>query len=194
MYPLKWSTFVVLIVVTGIVALTSVGSVGAQSTSKINPVPVAVIDFRGVLSKSDAAKSIRQSVEAKRDTLRKKFSQIEKKLREDQQALAQQRPIITAEAFEQRARELKERAREAQLEAQAGNQQLKRAFDTAMNDVRKELVRVVAKLAKEAGAEIVLHGSAIVITAKNLELSQQALGRLNQNLPRVDVVFEPTKK
>ena len=194
LYLLKWSTIVIMMVVTGLVASMPVVPAVSQTAAKINPVPIAVIDFRGVLSKSKAAKSIRQSVEGKRDTFRTKFAEIEKKLREEQQALAQQRQIITAEAFDQRARELKERVRQAQIEAQAGNQRLKRAFDRAMNDVKKELVRIVANLAKEAGAEIVLHGSAIVITAKNLELSQQALARLNTNLPTVEVVFESTKK
>ena len=153
-----------------------------------------MIDFRGVLSQSEAAKNIRQTVDARREEFRAQFATIEKQLREEQQALAQQRPIITADAFEQRARDLQNRVRQAQLEAQAGNQQLKRALDKAMDVVQKELFRVVAELAEEAGAGVVLFRSSIVIAEKNLEISQEALKRLNAKISKVDVVFEPAKQ
>ena len=109
-------------------------------------------------------------------------------------AVAQQRPVITADAFELRARDLQNRVRQAQLEAQAGNQQLKRALDQAMDKVQKELFHVVAELAEEAGAGVVLFRSSIVIAVKKLEISQEALKRLNAKISKVDVVFEPAKQ
>jgi outer membrane protein len=166
----------------------------AQAIPKLEPVPVAVIDFRGVLSQSEAAKEIRKTIDVRREKFRAQFATIEKQLREEQQALAQQRPIITAEAFEQRARDLQNRVRQAQVEAQAGNQQLKRALDKAMDQVQKELFRVVAKLAEESGAGVVLFRNSIVIAVKNLEISKEALKRLNAQLSKVEVVFEPAKK
>lgn len=169
------------------------GPARAETVPKLQPVPIAVIDFRAVLSQSDAAKGIREVVDGRRAQYRDKFSKIEQQLRDDQQALAQQRSIITKDAFEQRARELKERARQAQLEAQASNQQITQAFDVAMDKVQKELFRVVADVAEESGASVVLFRSAIVIAVKTLEISHVALERLNKNLPKVEVVFEPTK-
>jgi Skp family chaperone for outer membrane proteins len=166
----------------------------AQAVPKLEPVPVAVIDFRGVLAQSEAAKGIRQTVDEQREKFRTQFATIEKQLRDEQQALAQQRPIITADAFEQRARDLQNRVRQAQLEAQAGNQQLKRALDKAMDTVQKELFRVVAELAEETGAGVVLFRSSIVIAVKKLEISQEALKRLNAKLSKVEVVFEPPAK
>ena len=183
-------------------ALTLVGGVivcaavpaWADAIPKLEPVAVAVVDFRNVLSKSDAILSIRKTVDARREAFREKFAQIEKQLRKEQQALAKQRSIITVDSFEQRARDLKNRARQAQTEARASNQQLKRAFDTAMDVVRKELVRVVAELAEETGAGVVLFRSSIVIAAKKLEISQEALKRLNKKVSKVKVVFESAKK
>ncbi|MDE0810586.1 MAG: OmpH family outer membrane protein [Alphaproteobacteria bacterium] len=166
----------------------------AQAIPKLEPVAVAVIDFRGVLSKSEAAKGIRKIIDTRREEFRSQFAQIEKQLREEQQALAQQRPIITADAFEQRAQNLQGRVRQAQLEAQRSNQQLKRGLDKAMDTVQKSLFRVVAELAEESGAGIVLFRNSIVIAVKNLEISQEALKRLNASLSKVEVIFEPPKK
>jgi Skp family chaperone for outer membrane proteins len=84
--------------------------------------------------------------------------------------------------------------RQAQLEAQKSNQQLKRALDKAMDTVQKSLFRVVAELAEESGAGVVLFRNSIVIAVKNLEISQEALKRLNASLSKVEVIFEPAKK
>ena len=167
--------------------------VNAESMAKFKPVSIAVVDFRGVLAKSSAALSIRGKLDKERIKYKKEFSGLEKKLRVAQQKLAKQRAIVTAEAFEKRARELKENARQAQKRAQATNQRLKKSFDQAMDKVRKELLKIIAEVAEETGAGVVLFRSAIVIAVKKLEISQEVLKRLNKRLPVVEVIFAQKK-
>jgi outer membrane protein len=164
-------------------------SVNADVLPKFEPVSLAVVDFRGVLAKSDAAVMIRKKVDIRRIKYKKEFFEIEKKLRTDQKTLTKKRAIITAEAFEVRARELEKKAKVAQKRAQATNQLLKKTFDQAMNKVRKELLGIIAEVAEETGAGVVLFRSAIVIAVKKLEISQEVLKRLNRKLPSVEVVF-----
>jgi outer membrane protein len=163
--------------------------VNADVLAKFESVSLAVVDFRGVLAKSDAAVAIRKKVDIRRTVYKKKFSEIENKLRKEEKILSKKRAIITAEAFEKRARELKKKARVAQKHPQATNQLLKKTFDQAMNKVRKELLRVIAEVAEETGTGVVLFRSAIVIAVKKLEISQEVLKRLNRKLPTVEVVF-----
>ena len=118
---------------------------------------------------------------------------IEKKLRIAQRKLTKQRAIITAEAFEKRARELKDKAKDAQKRAQATNQLLKKSFDQSMDEIRKHLLKIIAEVAEETGAGVVLFRSAIVIAVKKLEISQEVLKRLNKKLPSVKVVFAKNK-
>jgi outer membrane protein len=167
--------------------------VNADVMAKFKPVSIAVVDFRGVLAKSSAALSIREKLDKERVKYKKEFSGLEKKLRAAQQKLAKQRAIITAEAFDKRARELKEDARQAQKRAQATNQGLKKSFDKAMDKVRKELLKIIAEVAEETGAGVVLFRSAIVIAVKELEISQEVLKRLNKRLPAVEVIFAQKK-
>ena len=163
--------------------------VTADVLPKFESVSLAVVDFRGVLAKSDAAIAIRKKVDSRRIKYKKEFSEIEKQLLKDQKTLSKKRAIITAEAFEKRARELEKKAREAQKRAQATNQLLKKTFDQAMNKVRRELLRIIAEVAEETGAGVVLFKSAIVIAVKKLEISKEVLKRLNKKLPMVEVVF-----
>ena len=167
--------------------------VRAQTSSELEPVSLAVIDFRGVLAKSEAARNIRSAVDEKRQELRKYFLEVENSLREEQKNLSKKRSIVTAEAFEKRARKLKEKAQSAQKLAQTSNQKLKKSFDQAMDKVQKELVRIVAEVAEESGVGVVLFRSAIVIAVKTLDISKEVLMRLNKKLPDVKVRFETVK-
>ena len=167
--------------------------VRAQISSELEPVSLAVVDFRGVLSKSEAARNIRSVVDEKRQELRKYFLEVENSLRDEQKDLSKKRSIVTAEAFEKRARKLKEKAQSAQKLAQTSNQKLKKSFDQAMDKVQKELLRTVAEVAEESGVGVVLFRSAIVIAVKKLDISKEVLKRLNKKLPDVKVHFEPIK-
>ena len=167
--------------------------VRAQVSSELEPVSLAVVDFRGVLAKSEAARNIRSAVDEKRQELRKYFLEVENSLRDEQKDLSKKRSIVTAEAFEQRARSLKEKAQSAQKLAQTSNQKLKKSFDQAMDKVQKELLRIVAEVAEESGVGVVLFRSAIVIAVKKLDISKEVLRRLNKKLPEVKVRFETIK-
>ena len=167
--------------------------VRAQVSSELEPVSLAVVDFRGVLAKSEAARNIRSAVDEKRQELRKYFLEVENSLRDEQKDLSKKRSIVTAEAFEQRARKLKEKTQSAQKLAQTSNQKLKKSFDQAMDKVQKELLRIVAEVAEESGVGVVLFRSAIVIAVKKLDISKEVLQRLNKKLPEVKVRFETIK-
>ena len=184
-----------LILILSLLSGSFIGSIAnAKTLPKLAPVSIAVIDFRGVLTKSEAAIGIRKSIDARRAEYRKKFAKIEKQLRERQQILADQRAVITSESFDQRARALKDKARLAQRQAQEHNQLLKRSFDKSMEKVQKMLFRVVAEVAEESGAKVVLFRRSIVIAVKELEISQEVLARLNSRLPKVVVKFAAETK
>jgi Skp family chaperone for outer membrane proteins len=183
--PIPFILFVVLVLQTSFVR--------AQVSSELEPVSLAVVDFRGVLAKSEAARNIRSAVDEKREELRKYFLEVENSLRDEQKDLSKKRSIVTAEAFEQRARKLKEKAQSAQKLAQTSNQKLKKSFDQAMDKVQKELLRIVAEVAEESGVGVVLFRSAIVIAVKKLDISKEVLQRLNKKLPEVKVRFETIK-
>ena len=175
------------------VLVLQASSVRAQVSSELEPVSLAVVDFRGVLAKSEAARNIRSAVDEKREELRKYFLEVENSLRDEQKNLSKKRSIVTAEAFEQRARNLKEKAQSAQKLAQTSNQKLKKSFDQAMDKVQKELLRIVAEVAEETGVGVVLFRSAIVIAVKKVDISKEVLQRLNKKLPEVKVRFEMVK-
>ena len=184
---------VLILFILSVMLVLQTSFVRAQVSSELEPVSLAVVDFRGVLAKSEAARNIRSAVDEKRRELRKYFLEVENSLRDEQKDLSKKRSIVTAEAFEKRARKLKEKAQSAQKLAQTSNQKLKKSFDQAMDKVQKELLRTVAEVAEESGVGVVLFRSAIVIAVKKLDISKEVLKRLNKKLPDVKVRFETIK-
>ena len=135
----------------------------AAQKSKLEPVSIAVIDFQGVLRSCEAAKDIRTQIDAKRAGLQQTFGETERKLRQDEQALTQQRAILSPYAFQAKAKEFKERVAGVQRDAQSRKRQLDKAFAQAMEQVRVELIKQVAELAREpgVGADYLYHHAAV---------------------------------
>ena len=70
-YMLFINLFTLLIMMTG-------GNINADTVKKFEPVALAVIDFRGVLAKSNAAVSVRKQLDIERSKYKEEFADIEK--------------------------------------------------------------------------------------------------------------------
>jgi outer membrane protein len=81
-----------------------------------------------------------------------------------------------------------------QRDAQSRKRQLDKAFAQAMEQVRVELIKQVAELARELGVGAVLFQDQIVIAERKLDITETALKRVNQKLPKVKVVLQPLDK
>jgi len=175
-----------------VLGLTLFGASGA-SAQKIPRPSVAVMDVQGILRESAAVKSIRPQARKLRTSFQEDVRRQQDELRKAEQALAQQRSILSPEAFASKRRKFETRARQAQKDVQARKQTLEKAFGEAMAEVRRALIVVAQKLAKEHKINIVLPKSVVFLSLKNLDLSKQALVRLNTKLPFVKVVVKEKK-
>ena len=56
-----------------------------------------------------------------------------------------------------------------------------------MSQLQKELVEIVTEIAQERSADLVLTKSQVVLVKPELEITDQALERLNEKLPSVSL-------
>lgn len=73
--PLRWLLFINFF--TLLVMMTA-GNIKADTVKKFEPVSLAVVDFRGVLAKSNAAVSVRKQLDIERSKYKEEFADIEK--------------------------------------------------------------------------------------------------------------------
>ncbi|WPZ32850.1 OmpH family outer membrane protein [Thalassobaculum sp. OXR-137] len=177
--------------VTAVVALALLSGGTQPASAQAASSPIAVVDVQGALRSSDAAKEIQTKINERRQAYQRQVSEEEKALRAAEQELQQQRSVLAPEVYQQRLRAFRDRVTGVQKSVQERRRALDQAFTTAMNKVRDVLVSVIAEIADERGAQVVLFKEQIVIAEKSLDFSDEALRRLNQRLPTVPVDLPP---
>lgn len=179
--------------ILGFAALVAVSPQG-QAVEPLPQSRIAFIDVQGVLRASEAARTVRDQIESQRARYQEEISKQERELRTLEQELVQQRSVLAPEAFQQRRQQFEQRVAEIQRAVQARKRQLDEGYAQAMEQVRVALVEIVADIAKERQATAVLSKSAIVLAEKNIDISEDALNRLNQRLTSVTVKLPPIQQ
>ncbi len=158
------------------------GFAAAQSDS--NPV-IAIIDMQRILRESLAVKAMQRDLEQQRASYQSELKQKEEALRNTDQELARQRAILSADAYAKRRQELEREVAQVQREIQERRKGLDEVYGQGMRQVRLRLIDIVQDIAKTRGADLVLAKATVVLVRPDLEITNEALERLNVELPSV---------
>lgn len=164
---------------------------GEADNSTQQGVTVAIVDFQRVVRESIAAEGIQEQIDVYRQSYQDEFGQIEERLRAIEDELAEARATLPADEFAQRRRDFEEQITEAQQRAQVSRAALDQALEKAMDEVRSTLVDIIAQIARERDANLVLSQSQIILADRELDVTETALERLNEQLPEVEVIIPP---
>lgn len=185
MYGLRW---LAAAAVAGVCALAS--PLGAQDSKPVAQ-SIAVIDWQLILRDALAMKAARDQIEAQRKSFQAEITAEENKLRQASQDLEKQRAVLSAEAYAQKQREMQQRVSQVQTRVQNRRRQLDQAFSGAANKFQDTFVSVVADMAKENGYSLVVLKAAVIYNAPTMDVTAQALERLNKKLPTLQVNVPP---
>lgn len=153
------------------------------------PLAIIVVDFQRIVRESAAAATVREQIDEFRNAYQGEFARIEEELRAVEAELTELRPVLPDEDFLRRRREFELRVTEAQRQAQYRRAALDRSLDEAMDRIRSSLFDVIAGIANEQKATLVLSRANVVLVDQSLDFTDIALAELNENLPRVDVAI-----
>lgn len=146
---------------------------------------IAIIDMQRILSESSAVKAMQEQLDARRSSFQQELQKKEEALRKSDQELARQRAILSADAYAKRRQELERQVAEMRREIQERRKGLDRLLNQSMSQVRLRLVDIVKSIAKTRGADLVLAKAMVVLVRPDLEITDEALQRLNAELPSV---------
>ena len=148
---------------------------------------IVVIDTQRIYREATAVMGLQKHIEGQRTAYQAELRKKEEALRKARQDLERQRTVLAADVFDSRRREFEEQVVTLQREVQANKRGLERLFARGMNQIRQFLVEISQEIAKERKVEMVVEKSAIVLVKPELEITQEALDRLNQRLPEFDL-------
>ena len=170
-----------------LVAIFAVGTSDNAYGQATPPAKIAIVELQRIMFESAAAIDIKVQVDQRRLVYQNEITKQEQALRAAEQELARQATILAPDALAQKRREFEGRFAEVRASMQARKRELDQAFSYGMNEVQRTLTMIIAALAKERGFNLVLPNGQIIFADSSLNITNEALRRLNAQLPSVKV-------
>ncbi len=165
--------------------LASAAPVAAQPAI---PAPVIlVVDMQQVLQEAKAAKEVQAALNQRYTAYSKEVAQQEDELQKGGAELERQRTVLAPDAYNARARELQQRYDELGKTVQSKRETLQHSLNDAMGKVRAAALEVVGDISKERRATLVLEKQAVVYETEGMDISADAIRRLDKKLPSVPI-------
>jgi|GEM_PF-1272980 len=175
--------------------LTSLSlSFGSISHAQMTPV-LAVVDMDLVVRESNAVRTLEAQLLQLQEQWETELTDVNRQLAATLRAAQEQlnNGDIEQQAFRKVQVQTQRDLQALRQEANARQRKLIQTRRLAESELRRILEEIVIGLASETGANMVLNFSAVVISAEGFDLSVEALRRLNNDIPELNLtVSEPT--
>lgn len=146
---------------------------------------IAVVDVQRIMQESNASKGVSKAFESLRETYQKEISALEDKLRKSEEELRKQQTVLAPDALAGKRRDFEKQVGEVQKTVQSRKRALETALNEAMGVVHKNMVEIVADVARERGANLVLARQQFVLVDTQLDVTDTVMERVNKKLPQV---------
>ena len=172
--------------VTVLIALAPARPLRAQTQPLPAPV-ILIVDLQQILQDAKAAKAVQAVINQEYSSYTKEVAQQEDELQKSRTELERQRTILAPDAFNTRARDLQQRYDELGQVVQGRRQSLQQSLNEAMVKVKNAALEVIADMVKERRANLVIEKQAVVFEADGMDVTADAVARLDQKLASVPV-------
>lgn len=164
-------------------------SVPAAAQDGAQAATIAFVDVARIMRDSAAAKSLRAQLEKQENTYEAEIKGKTDGLRKDEDALRKSRASLTPDAFGAKQQEFQTKVDSLRQQVERRRQQMAFAQEDAMRKLEPILAKVVAEVAKEVGASIVLDTGRVLVSSNNLNITDQVLSRLDGQISTITVNF-----
>jgi Skp family chaperone for outer membrane proteins len=168
-------------------AVTSTPSI-AQDTTKA-ALSIAIIDINGVLEQSTAIKKIRAIIDEENKKFLASTDEEQQSLRSEELELEAQRDILSETEFNLRLKQFQDRVAVLQQKLQRQRREFDASLQQANEQLRKLLYQIIAEITKENGYTLVIQKQNIVLYDLSIDISDEALLRLNERTKDMTVTF-----
>jgi len=164
----------------------SAGLAGAPADAQeIAPPVIVIVDVQQILRDSLVAKNVQAQMTQRTDRYTKEVADQENELRRTQDELERQRTVLSTDAFNTKMRDFQQRYDALDHGVQATRQALQQSYNDAMTKVENTALQIIADLAAERKANLVVTKAAVLFTAQGLDITQEVIRRLDEKLPNV---------
>jgi outer membrane protein len=152
------------------------------------PAPIViVVDMTQIMRDAKAAKDVQSQVEKEMNGYTREVSQRENSLKTLRDALEQQRTVLAPDAFNSKSQEYQQLYATLDRDVQTKRQEMQQSYSEAMTKVEGAAMQIVADVARERKANIVVAKAALLYMDDGLDVTPEVTRRLDEKLPAMAV-------
>jgi Skp family chaperone for outer membrane proteins len=156
----------------------------------LTPPTVAVVDMQRVLVESAAGKSIQSQLDTERRKIRDQITRMQDELKAAQNQFLRQRSVLSPENASEQQQQLQRKEADAQRTLQERQEAFQKGESDAVNVVSDNMRDIVQQIAGERHIGLVVRKEVVISMAdKNMDITDDVVGRLNTKLPSVTVTI-----
>jgi outer membrane protein len=161
---------------------------GARAQQQTPPPPAAVVvDMTQIMRDSKAAKDIQAQIEKEMNAYSHEVSEQENALKTLRDDLERQRTVLAPEVFNMKSQEYQQRYAALDRDVQQKRQVMQQNYSEAMTKVETAALQIVADVAKERKANMVVAKAALLYMDDAFDVTPEVTRRLDQKLPSMAV-------
>jgi Skp family chaperone for outer membrane proteins len=164
--------------------------VGAADADAQQNTGVLVVDIGRVERDAVAAQSLRKQADSFRFWFSQRSAMTRAKLRAEEAELAKIRETLSREEFDARALNFEAEVRAFKRERSHASAELQRAIADGMKQLRDQLGPVLLAIMEERGAMVILDSGTVALSARALDITDEAIARINESVPEIILNLE----
>jgi len=171
-----------------LMALTAVPA-RAQAPASPPPTVIVIADINQILRDAKSAKDVQSQIDRAMADFSKQVSTSENELQQMRDALERERNTLTPDAFSAKTRQYQQRFDALDRSVQGRRQALQQSYNEAMTKIENTALQIIAQVAGEHKANMVLTRAAVLFAASNLDITAEVTKRLDVQLPTMQVTL-----
>lgn len=152
-------------------------------------IKIAVVDVNGILEQSEATRKIRAIIDEENQKFLASTEEEQIALRTQEQELDSQKEILDEAEFNRRLKQFQDRVSLLQQKIQRQRREFDLSLQQANEQIRKLLFQIITDIATENGYTLVMQKQNVVIYDSSIDISKEALDRLNDRTKDMTVTF-----
>ena len=151
---------------------------------------IAIVDLNLILSDSKAAKGATKDFEKIQKDTESEIVESDKSMLEERNKLIEQQSVIAPEAFEVKAQDYEKKLQNYQSEKQNKLRKLENVLQTARNEILENVKPILEELSQELGVTVILEKNSVLLSATNMDITDDVIKKLNKQLPKIKVSLD----
>ena len=151
---------------------------------------IGIIDINKVLTESKAAVDAAKQIEKIQKKSEEESKNEDELLINEREKLIEQQTVMAPEAFEVKVADFEKKVQSYQIERQEKLRSLDQMVQKARAQILEEVKPIIKDYSDELGITVILEKNSVIMSADDMDMTDQVIKILNKNLPKIKVKLE----